>query len=295
MLQKIKKRLPVYFMFSCLFLNAFLLKSQYHQDCEQPFPVCKKQTYFFQDMKGAGFKNDDLGRISCSKHLVETNTKWLKFSIKKTGIITFFIDPIDSKDDIDFILYHKRAEDCSKLQEVRCMAAGENLHEDESFSASCKGTTGLSYQSIDEFEQSGCKYESDNFLKYLSAEAGEEYLLFVNNFNSSQGFSITFDGDAELKELDNCLEFAQDIPIEITSMVPNPAQSYIDIHFRSLNTIPVKIEMFSLEGRRLLEKNTATTKGDQKYTLDLQNISQATYLIRFTQGKYSTIRQFVKI
>lgn len=277
-----------------LILSTQLIFAQHYQDCEQAFPVCNKQTYHFKSMEGIGSKVDALGNLRCSSELHETNALWLTWDVAQSGILTFFIDPARSSDDIDFVLF-RSSSDCSKLEEVRCMASGTNVGQPEVRSAGCKGQTGLSYQSIDDFEHTGCKYDSDNFLKFLSAEQGEKYFLLVNNYDSSEGFSITFDGDTAFKTTGDCELFNVEQPIEIASIVPNPASKNITVNFLSLSEKEIATEIFSISGKRLYKGNMKTEKGMNKHTIDVENYAPGTYLIRLTQDKYSTIRQFSKI
>jgi hypothetical protein len=280
-------------MFALILSTQFLF-SQHYQDCDQAFPVCNKQTYHFKSMQGYGTKRDALGPLRCFQELMETNALWLTWDVAQSGILTFFIDPAVQADDIDFVLF-RSSKDCTALEEVRCMAAGTNVGEPEVRSAGCKGQTGLSYQSIDDFEHTGCKYESDNFLKFLSAEQGEKYFLLVNNYNSSEGFSITFDGDTEFRTTGDCGQFNVEQPIEISSIVPNPASKNISVNFLSLKDQQIQTEIFSINGKRLYKGNMKTDKGMNKHVIDVENYTPGTYLIRLTQDKYSTIRQFIKI
>ncbi len=277
-----------------LTLSTQFIFSQHYQDCDQSFPVCNKQTYHFKSMDGYGAKLDGLGRLRCSDALQETNALWLTWDVAQSGILTFFIDPANASDDIDFVLFRSSA-DCSKLEEVRCMAAGTNVGQPEVRSAGCKGQTGLSYQSIDDFEHTGCKYDSDNFLKFLSAEKGEKYFLLVNNYDSKEGFSITFDGDTEFKMTGDCELFNVEQPIAISSIVPNPASKNIAVNFFALKDQQLLTEIFAINGKRLYKGNMKTDKGMNKQTIDVENYAPGTYLIRLTQDKYSTIRQFIKI
>ncbi len=277
-----------------IFYSSILLTAQHYQDCSEAFPVCNKQTYHFKTMEGVGKTQDALGQLRCSNELRETNALWLTWEVEKDGILTFFIDPANSSDDIDFVLF-RADENCSKLEEVRCMAAGLNVGEAEETSAGCKGQTGLMYQSIDDFERSGCKYESDNFLKFLSAKQGEKYYLFVNNYESKEGFSITFDGDMEFKTLGDCELFNVEQPLSISSIVPNPATKSITVNLFAINEKNVHTEIFSMDGKRIYEGDYKTLKGQNKQVIEVENYTAGTYLIRLTQEKYSTIRQFVKI
>ncbi|MFM2392248.1 MAG: hypothetical protein RLZZ546_225 [Bacteroidota bacterium] len=98
-----QQALLISFLITNLFLINHNLFSQDHQDCDQPFLICKKQTYHFSSMIGYGKTFDILGPLKCSEELVETNTKWLSWDVSQSGILTFFIDPIDPSDDIDFV------------------------------------------------------------------------------------------------------------------------------------------------------------------------------------------------
>ncbi len=282
-----------YVMTLLLLLSQFLF-SQHYQDCTEAFPVCNKQTYHFKSMDGVGKQQDNLGRLKCSNELHETNSLWMTFEVEKSGILTFFIDPAHSGDDIDFVLF-KANTNCAQLEEVRCMAAGVNLGQPMARSSACNGQTGLSYQSIDDFEHSGCKYESDNFLKFLSAIKGEKYFLFINNYNSKEGFSITYDGEVEFKTLGDCELFNVEQPIEIASIEPNPASKIITVNFMALKEKAMTTEIFAINGRRLYKSEINTEKGMNKQNIDIENYVPGTYLIRLTQDKYSTIRQFIKI
>lgn len=267
---------------------------QNYQDCENPFPICLKQTYSFKSMSSFGKMQDSLGQLRCSKELHETNSVWLKWKIKSKGLLTFFIDPINSKDDIDYVLF-KRNGGCSHLTEVRCMASGNIIGKNARSSSMCQGVTGLSYQSLDEFEKSGCKYNSDNFLKYLSAEADEEYILFINNYDSSTGLSFTIDGDAILEESGDCLLFSTEQAITIAEIVPNPTSSNLTLSLICIQQGDIKTELFSINGKKLWETTFKSYLGINKTNIPTDSYPPGTYLIRVTQGQFSTIRQIVKI
>ncbi|MFM2392249.1 MAG: hypothetical protein RLZZ546_226 [Bacteroidota bacterium] len=144
------------------------------------------------------------------------------------------------------------------------MASGNNLGRQESINAGCIGQTGLSYQSYDEFEQTGCKYDSDNFLKYLSVDKGEKYLLLINNYDSQKGLSITFDGDCELMPNNNCKVSDEEQPLEISSIVPNPATKKITVNFLSSVEQEILTEVFTIRGKRLHKSTLMTEKGMNK-------------------------------
>jgi hypothetical protein len=279
---------------SILFLMPTLNFSQNYQDCYDAFTICNKQTYHFKKMEGIGKVNDVLGTLRCSDELKETNSMWLSWTVEKAGIITFIIDPLNYENDLDFILFKKNF-DCSKLEEVRCMAAGNTIGQSLVRNRTCQGPTGLSYKSEDEYEKTGCHYDSDNFLKFLSAETGEEYILLVNNFNSTEGFNISFEGDAIFKIKSDCEATANKQIIEISNINPNPATKTITISYSSLLDKTVEIDIFSLDGKKLFNNKVKANIGFNNYSIDLENYTAGNYLLRFTQEKFSTIRQFIKL
>ncbi len=271
------------------------LSSQKYGDCSRPFPVCSKQTYHFDNLDGHGEHIDKLPKLRCSNEIFETNSIWLRWSVSKRGVLTFFIDPVDSENDIDFILFKMDDNDCESLEEVRCMTAGTTVGQKENFNYPCQGPTGLSYQSIDEFEASGCKYESDNFLKFLATEAGEDYILLINNFDSSKGISISFDGDLEFEKSNECLQFSQEQPITITEIVPNPTLNNIQLAYFSVQSSEILAEVFSLNGRLIWKSVLESKPGVNRHAIISEDYPAGTYLLRITQNEFSTIRQFIKL
>lgn len=282
-----------------LLITSMLLSlksfSQLHQDCDNPYPICNKQTYQFLSITGLGKKKDLLGNPRCSKEIHETNSLWLKWKVKSAGVLTFYIDPANQTDDIDFILFKENQKNCADITEVRCMASGTSQLINRQRNNNCLGATGLNYQSIDEFEKSGCKYDSDNFLKFLSVQEGEEFLLFINNYNNQSGISFSIDGDAELELRNNCPDIVQELPMKILEMTPNPTSNNIQINYQIQNPGKIKIELFNIAGKRLWEGQVDAGKGINRHLLHTELFASGSYLIRMTHGDYSTIRQFIKI
>lgn len=277
------------------FLICGGISSQKFDDCTNPFPVCNKQTYHFEKLDGSGQIEDMLPKLRCSNELFETNSIWMKWRVSKSGILTFFIDPVDQQDDIDFILFRIKNDNCETLEEVRCMAAGNIIGQNQEINLPCQGPTGLSYQSVDEFEASGCKYISDNFLKFLSTEVGEDYMLFINNFDAKSGISVTFDGDLEFEKFENCNEYSLEQPITITEIVPNPTLNNINISYFSVHTSEILTEVFSLNGRLIWKGKLESKPGVNRHAVISEDYPAGTYLLRMTQGEFSTIRQFIKL
>lgn len=289
-----RRKFTIVLIITSMFLTTKSF-SQTYQDCDSPYLICNKQTYHFPSIKGLGKKNDLLGNPRCSREIHETNSLWLKWKVKSAGVLTFYIDPANQSDDIDFILFKENQKNCADITEVRCMASGTSQLINRQRNNNCLGPTGLNYQSIDEFEKSGCKYDSDNFLKFLSVKDGEEFLLFINNYNSHSGISFSIDGDAELEITNNCPDILHELPMTILEMTPNPTNNNIQINYQIQNPGKIKIELFNIAGKRLWEGQVEAGKGINRHMLHTEMYAAGSYLIRMTSGDYSTIRQFIKI
>jgi hypothetical protein len=270
-------------------------KSLSFQDCQVAYPICEIKTYQFGQMEGAGAIQESSDKTACFKSgFSETNSFWLKWKAASSGTLTFVINPNNKEDDFDFVLYKKENDNCTQIQEVRCMAAGPNIGDEEELNTRCKGRTGLSFASVDEFEQQGCKYASDNFLKMLQLEEGEEYVLMINNFESKDGFSITFEGDTQLRAFDDCKVLTSSEPLMIVNLYPNPAVNSVNLEYLAQKSDPVEIDLLDIAGKSHHHFDIIPELGKNKNTFLLNDMAKGSYLVRIKQGTFTTVRQFVK-
>jgi len=267
------------------------------QDCPFSFPVCEFKTYHFGQMKGYGVEQEKAKSVSCfDVPFVETNSFWLKWKAEGEGTLTFVINPINDEDDFDFILFKRDNKDCNKLTEVRCMAAGQNIGDTEAVLINrCKGRTGLAINSIDEFESQGCKYSSDNFLKMLQMEKDEEYILVINNYDNGEGFSITIEGEAALSKYNDCELLTISEPLMIYNLYPNPAVSSVNIEYLAQKIDVAEIDILDISGKVYQHFDIVPELGKNKNTFLLSDMAKGSYLLRIKQGKFTTVRQFVKL
>jgi len=263
------------------------------QDCSASTKLCDKGTFHFSSMEGMGLVDESQEGLLCSENFKEINSGWLRWNILKSGNLTFVLDPINSEDDLDFVLYRINS-DCNDLEEIRCMASGRSYGNSERTTQPCEGRTGLSFESLDDFENSGCKYNDDNYLKFLQTEAGEEYVLFVNNFSSAKGFSITLEGTAEFRRFNSCLDFQIEENINILELFPNPAREEISIIYNKPESKPIEIQILNLQGQVVQSKLSNSTKLEQRENLSIGNLNPGTYLVRINQGKFSSTKRFIK-
>lgn len=295
------QQIPLHFLYILFFTFIFQgnVKSQNnvnYQDCTNSFPICDLKTYHFGQMKGTGKVNDKVSGSSCfGNDFSETNSFWLKWKADRSGTLTFVINPNKQNDDFDFILYQRDIDDCFKLTEVRCMGAGQNIGEEEDpINLRCKGSTGLSISSIDEFESQGCKYASDNFLKMLHVEKDEEYVLLVNNYESTVGYSITFEGNTTLRSYDECKILTTSEPVLIVNLYPNPAINSVNVEYLSQSNDKIQIDMLDITGKLYHQFDIIPELGKNKNTFLLNDMSKGSYILRIKQGEFTTVRQFIK-
>lgn len=189
----------LFFLICCAALFAGRLPAQDRfSDCAGAVILCDKSDLIVKKLYGVGKEKAEVGYTSCSGRLDERNTVWIKWQVGESGTIEFTIEPLESADDIDFIVYRLDGDilECSRKHEIRCMASGENIGGREEESFPCKGRMGLAKNVSDTGEGDGCDDNHDNFLAAIEAKAGENYILYVNNYTSDKGFKLTWDGDA---------------------------------------------------------------------------------------------------
>lgn len=264
-----------------------------HSDCTKAFPICKNGTYYFSEIEGPGSVNDLTKSFCRDISLEETNAVWLKFSVKKAGIITFLITPFKLKDDIDFVLYKTGSDQCTSKKDIRCMASGKNIGSLEA-DHNCLGVTGLDTRSIDMIEMNGCKYSDDNFLKFLDAKAGEYYTLFINNYNSIDGFSVMFDGTAELDLRDDCSDNKDKLSLQLTELYPNPSKDEINLSFFSIKHEIARFQIITLDGQSVINRNIEIKEGIQTIPFDISQLASGTYFIQISGSDNTILQKFVK-
>ncbi len=173
-----------------IWANAQLLApNQPEQDACNAIDLCGStftSTYSYQ---GYGAKLE-LSNTPCGGS--ESNSVWLRVTIKTAGKLAFLIKPIEIHDDYDFAVL-KSDGDCNSInisQVVRCNF-NNNME-----GSNPNGIVGLSTSSNETSVQTGTTGHS--FAKAIDAEVGEVYYVMINNFgygsqgSPSAGFTIDF-------------------------------------------------------------------------------------------------------
>ena len=287
------RKFQFFFCFILLCISLTKGFSQNFQDCRQAFPVCELKTYHIGNVSGYGSLQKETTNLDCfNSNFKETNAFWFEWSVEEAGVITFVLDPNTQEDDLDFILFKKEDNDCSNLNPVRCMASGPNLGTVEN--RDCLGQTGLKINSVDEFESNGCKYNDDNYLKFIQVEKGETYSLLVNNYNSSDGFSISFEGDATLDDSEHCQGIRLENDVLITALYPNPANEIIHVDFITASLESVDIQIIDITGQLIYQTNENPIQGLNKKIIETGQLTPGTYLLKIKQNDYQTVKRFIK-
>ena len=279
-------------LFNAILLICFSAQGQNYQDCSNPYPICDLKSYHFEEMSGQGDLQDELPELRCisNQKFKETNSKWLSFAVSEPGTLVFNIEAMSEGDDIDFILF-KKGSDCTDLKEVRCMTSGNDMINKRNTTTKCIGNTGLSYTSLDDFEKSGCKYSDDNYLKFLSVNQGEKYVLLVNNYDSESGFSISFNGDCTLREADNCI--LKDLNLNIVKLFPNPTSNSLVTEINSISE-SFTLQILDTTGRLIKEVKGSCELGLQSLNVDVSHLLSGMYILQVSQSELSASKTFVK-
>lgn len=194
----------IYFFLILLLLGIgpssaqLLPPNQPEQDACNALQLCGNtftSTYSYQ---GIGNVNDltscscDLGSLLAG----ENNSMWLRLNIVTGGIIVFTISPINILDDYDFAIVDVTNVTCSTFTSsdvIRCNF-NNNLG-----SSNVNGVVGLNTTSTLTSVVAGTTGSS--FLQQINANAGNEYLIMINNFGfsgPSAGFTIDFTGSTAI-------------------------------------------------------------------------------------------------
>lgn len=187
-------KLPTYFTLISFYLfTSFSLVAQV--DCSDPLVLCGESPFTITPSSSVGAA-DDLGDVCSTFTIDESNPVWIELNVESEGELIFTITPSEDNIDIDFFVY-KVENNCDDKTIIRCMLSGETANVD---SSPCFGPTGLAFGETDLDEMPGCENGSNNFLAPLVAEAGEKYMILINEFTlGGEDYEIEFGGTASIE------------------------------------------------------------------------------------------------
>lgn len=265
-----------------------------NQDCLDALAICSLGSYQFDKMGGNGNLKEEFKSVSClDMPFEEYNSIWLHWKCEKEGVLTFVITPKIKDQDLDFIVF-EGSEDCKDIKDIRCMAAGKNIGNEEKSSEPCLGKTGLNNISTDVIEKNGCKYNYDNFLKYINCEPGKDYYLLVNNNDNKDGFSITLEGSVQFAKFEKCNNFQENNKLICSDIFPKPSKENIKIQINNFQQEELKIEILDNQGNNLKTEKILPLVGTQIINLNISQLSGGYYHLRITQKDFTQIKSFIK-
>ncbi|MBI2280051.1 MAG: OmpA family protein [Bacteroidetes bacterium] len=153
-----------------LVFNSNELKAQ-HADCDKLLRLTDT-IYEAKNISGFGdkmeFKNNFNDSVSSFPQ--ENNSIWYLIQVPTSGNFTFDIISNSDLDDWDFLLFENKSQFCRRIDSNKIKPIRTNL--------SRSPTTGLSLLSTENFSSPGI---NNNYSKFVTAKAGDEYILVVNN------------------------------------------------------------------------------------------------------------------
>jgi gliding motility-associated-like protein len=157
--------------------------NQPEQNCIAATPVCQQTYTQGLSYSGRGTVNDLNPNNTCLL-TGETNSVWYVFTAQTSGTFTF---TLQTQRDYDFALYNITNTGCNLggVTPLRCNYSAQN------------GATGLQLPA-----QNGNITNSASqgpFMPGVNVNAGETYVLLVNNYTGDQtGYTLTFGGSASI-------------------------------------------------------------------------------------------------
>ncbi len=119
----------------------------------------------------------------------EHHSAWYVLNFSKGGDFTFRINPIDSSNDYDFLVY-KITDSlyCNKIKSNKIKPIRNNLSRNN---IKNRGVTGLSIDEQNDFSKPG---PGNQFSRFLTVAKGDKYVLVIDNvYKNGNGFSIDFE------------------------------------------------------------------------------------------------------
>lgn len=289
-----------------IFLAPIGVRSQSNAaDCSGGIRLCSKNLISIPALTSSGELVSELSTQICypSKPFIETNSIWLKWEIADPGSLSFTILPQNEHDDFDFVLFKSPDGNtlCENLEAVRCMRAGPTLGEDGETSGGCTGATGLSDLSTDINRPTGCSIDIANFLSPVDTKSGDIYTLLINNYHSTSGFALGFDGTSTFRpEFGDCSPVVSSVIEEpssgftITNAYPNPASDNVFVDITSKSSFDVTAQIISTDGVLVDSRSVFVNEGSSSFSLPVESLISGVYFLKIRSANHTVISRFYK-
>ncbi len=168
---------------------TLLINSVFAQnDCSQALIVCGDSNYTDLSASGVGIQ-ELTNSNTCGSQ--ENNSIWLELNIHTGGTLGFTLRPTsnDITIDYDFFVFGPHAT-CGNIgQAIRCSTTNPQA------AGSSNNHTGMNSMSGDTSEGPGA--DGNNFVKWLTVQAGEKYFLVIDRPIGNSNFSLQWTGTAQ--------------------------------------------------------------------------------------------------
>lgn len=238
------------------------------------------------DVFPADFKSDCL---NAEDSLFGKFGVWLKYVVELEGTLEFDIIPHNLLNDLDFILY---LEDESSYypKQLRCMLAGPEIKQTTWEEGGCLGLIGMAHSDNSQISLPGCR-NSSNYLSRYQAQKGQVFYIYVNNFNSKEGFTIIFTGSAGLNSSHNA-----DKNLFNLNVYPNPTSGSFQSSFLLSENLPeFELSIFDRTGRTLINHHlNDLSPGIKKLDFDISHLTAGLYILQYSFGEKKINRTIIK-
>lgn len=209
------KKIYLYFVFLlCCCTTAYsqlLPVNQKEQNACDALVLCGNTFTSPYSYQGRGSVYD-LNNTPCSGG--EDNVVWIRLNVNTPGTIVFTLTPLVATDDYDLAVLDITGGSCASLTTANVIRCNFNNNQPGS---NVNGAIGLNNTSTINFVTGGSF--GNSFLQQINANAGDVYLIMINNFGyytgiggPSSGFTIDFTGSTAT--------FNQPPPPEISYVMP---------------------------------------------------------------------------
>lgn len=141
--------------------------------------------------------------------------------------------------------------------------------------------------------------ELDWTKKEYEVSAGVNHLLWVysKDFMASSGADKAYIDYIVLPLMGSFDAVAEGVDEFSLSFYPNPVQDKAVLDFNSEQAMPLQCEIYDMQGRKLYESRLHVQVGKNTHSIDVNNLSRGTYLVKLTgtDNKPIVSLQFIKL
>ncbi|MDF2450498.1 MAG: hypothetical protein K0S26_2 [Bacteroidota bacterium] len=173
-----------------LCVNNYVPPASASADCGGAGKLCNKNGLSVGSLSGGGSNQNEPEATSCMVGDfftdAETNSVWYTWTCGTSGTLTFDITPLNSSNDIDYVLWQLNTTNpCGARTVIRC---------NTSSCLNATGSTGLNTTDTDVSEDPGCEAGENSYCQQINMVAGTSYALLINNADGNSGFGLSWGG-----------------------------------------------------------------------------------------------------